>query len=70
MAPTTMVIKEVQIKKTSLYLRAVLGENSKMKLQLILVPFHMKRLHPYRNTCKLSRANMLHKTKYVQLTKQ
>lgn len=32
MAPTTMVMKEVQIKKTSLYLRAVLGENSKMKL--------------------------------------
>ena len=60
MAATTAVIRDVQIRKASLYLRAVECWNSKMKLQLILVLFHMNRLHPYMNKCKLSRANMLH----------
>jgi hypothetical protein len=32
MAPTTMVMKVVQMRKASLYLRDVLGENSKIKL--------------------------------------
>lgn len=32
MAPTTMVMKVVQMRKASLYLRDVVGENSKMKL--------------------------------------
>ena len=30
MAPTTEVIKEVQMRKASLYFRAVFGENSNM----------------------------------------
>lgn len=60
-APTTTVMKLVQMRKASLYLRAVLGENSKMKLQLILLFFHMNKLHPYMNKCKLSNANMLKK---------
>jgi hypothetical protein len=32
MAPTTMVMKVVQMRKASLYLRDVVDENSKMKL--------------------------------------
>ena len=60
MAATTAVIRDVQIRKASLYLRAVECWNSKMKLQLILVLFHMNRFHTYMNKCKLRRANMLH----------
>jgi hypothetical protein len=39
----------------------VLGEKSNMKLWLILLLFHARRLHPYRKTCRLMSANMLRK---------
>jgi hypothetical protein len=41
----------------------VLGAKSKMKFWLILVLFHMNRLHPYRKQCRLMSANMLQKSK-------
>lgn len=64
MAPTTAVIKVVHIRKVSRYFKEVLGWNSNMKLQLILVLFHMNRLHPYMNKCKLSNAKTLHKNSH------
>jgi hypothetical protein len=59
-APTTAVMKTVHIRNASLCLSAVLGENSNMKLWLILVDFHMYKLHPYINKCRLNNANTLH----------
>ena len=60
-APNTVVMRVVHIRNASLCFSAVLGENSNMKLWLILVLFHMYRLHPYINKCRLSNANTLHK---------
>lgn len=45
-AATTVHMMEADIRKASLCVRAVLEEKSKMKLWLILVLFHMKRLQP------------------------
>lgn len=60
-APNTAVMKVVLNKNASLCFKAVFGENSNMKLWLILVTFHMYRLHPYMNKCRLNNANTLHK---------
>lgn len=60
MAPTTAVMKALLMRKASRCLRAVLGLKSNMKLWLILVLFHMNKLQPYKNMCRLISANMLH----------
>jgi len=52
---------DADMRKASRCVRAVLEEKSNMKLWLILVLFHMKRLHPYRKTCRLMSANILQK---------
>jgi hypothetical protein len=58
---------DADMRKASLCVRAVLEEKSNMKLWLILVLFHMKRLHPYRKMCRLMSANMLQKQVIVSL---
>jgi hypothetical protein len=61
---------DADMRKASRCVRAVLEEKSKMKLWLILVPFHMERLHPYRKTCRLMSANMLQKPKKKAVSKE
>lgn len=70
MAPTTAVMKVVQMRKASRYLRAVPDENSNMKLWLILVLFHRNRLHPYMNRCKLNKVKTLPPQKSGTKTKR
>lgn len=60
MAEITTVIRTAEIRKASLLFKAVFGENSKMKLWLILVSLHAYRLHPYRNMWRDSNENTLH----------